>query len=63
VKKAGMMKSKKRFSRKSARPELILIFLLVLVIAAACSGGETEPVDTELTEVSGPALIMFYTDN
>ena len=44
-------------------PRLIALALLILVIAGACSSGDSnESVDTP-TEVAGPALVMFYTDN
>ena len=60
---AGMREKRERFFRPSVRPELILISLLVLVIISACASREAETVDTDSREVSGPALIMFYTDN
>jgi hypothetical protein len=44
-------------------PKLIALALLVLVVASACTGGTlSESVDGP-TEVAGPALVMFYTDN
>ena len=44
-------------------PRLIALALLILVTAVACaSDGSNESVDGP-TEVAGPALVMFYTDN
>ena len=44
-------------------PKLIALALLILIVAGACSGGSSnEPVGGP-TEVAGPALVMFYTDN
>ena len=44
-------------------PKLIALALLILVVAGACaSDGSDEPIDGP-TEVAGPALVMFYTDN
>jgi hypothetical protein len=44
-------------------PKLIALALLILVGVGACSGGSSnEPVGGP-TEVAGPALVMFYTDN
>lgn len=42
---------------------LISLALLLVLVTAACSGaGSDESGDTP-TEVSGPALVMFYTDS
>jgi hypothetical protein len=44
-------------------PRFIALALLILVAAVACAGdGSNESVDGP-TEVTGPALVMFYTDN
>jgi hypothetical protein len=44
-------------------PKLIALALLILVVAGACaSGSSNESIDGP-TEVAGPALVMFYTDN
>jgi len=44
-------------------PKLIALALLILVVTGACSNGSSnEPVGGP-TEVAGPALVMFYTDN
>jgi hypothetical protein len=40
---------------------LITLALLLLVAVAACSTGSSD--DVESVEISGPALVMFYTDN
>ena len=42
---------------------LIVLTLLILFAASACvSSGSNEPLEGP-TEVAGPALVMFYTDN
>ena len=44
-------------------PKLLVLALLVVVFANACAkGSSNEPVGAP-TEVAGPALVMFYTDN
>jgi hypothetical protein len=44
-------------------PKLIAIVFLIVVLAAACSGGVSNESDSGPAEVAGPALVMFYTDN
>lgn len=41
------------------KPILSLLLLLPLSLLAACAGDQ----DTAVPVVSGPALLMFYTDN
>jgi hypothetical protein len=42
--------------------KLFALALLILVAAIACTGG-SDDTDSESAEVTGPALVMFYTDN
>ena len=42
---------------------LIALAILLLVITAACSGNDADESGDTPDEVSGPALVMFYTDN
>ncbi len=44
-------------------PKIIALALLILVVAGACSGGSANEAVDSPTEVTGPALVMFYTDN
>ena len=39
------------------------LVLFVLVITAACSGGDSNELVDGPAEVTGPAMVMFYTDN
>jgi uncharacterized protein YcfL len=39
----------------------LLFIILVLPLLAACSSNKTE--DAVSTQLSGPSLVMFYTDN
>ena len=41
---------------------LLALALLVLAIAVACSSGNADESGNN-PEVTGPALVMFYTDN
>ncbi len=41
---------------------LALLGLLVLALTAACAGN-TQTEDPEVPEITGPALVLFYTDN
>ena len=43
--------------------KLIAMALLMLVVAVACSSGDSNASVDKPTEVAGPALVMFYTDN
>jgi len=42
---------------------LIPLIGLILALTAACADGEADETGTEETNVEGPALVMFYTDN
>ena len=42
---------------------MIALFLLLLTIITACSGSRTNESTEASSEVAGPALVMFYTDN
>jgi hypothetical protein len=44
-------------------PKLIALALLILIVAGACSGDNSSEPFNGPTEVAGPALVMFYTDN
>jgi hypothetical protein len=43
--------------------KLISLFVLLLVISAACSSNGSDEIGGEKVNVDGPALVMFYTDN
>ncbi len=42
---------------------LIALGMLLLLITVACSSAGSDELDSGPTEVAGPALVMFYTDN
>ena len=42
---------------------LIPLIVLILAITAACADGDSDEAGAEVTNVIGPALVMFYTDN
>ncbi len=42
---------------------LIASAILLLVVTVACSGSNEGESENPPVEVSGPALVMFYTDN
>jgi len=44
-------------------PKLIALAVLILVAAVACTGGGSDGSGSRPAEVTGPALVMFYTDN
>lgn len=42
---------------------LIALAIVLLVVTAACSGAGSDESGDAPTELTGPALVMFYTDN
>ncbi len=42
---------------------LIPLIVLILSLTAACADSDSGEAGTEETNVEGPALVMFYTDN
>ena len=43
--------------------QLITLVLLMMVVTVACGTRFSNETATGSTEVTGPALVMFYTDN
>ena len=44
-------------------PRFVALALLILVAAVACASDGSDESINGPTEVAGPALVMFYTDN
>ncbi len=44
-------------------PGFIALFLSLMFIVSACSDSRTNKATEASTDLAGPALVMFYTDN
>jgi len=44
-------------------PGMIALFLSLMIIVTACSGSRTNDSTETSSDLVGPALVMFYTDN
>jgi hypothetical protein len=42
---------------------LIVLAILIIAAVAACTGDDAKETGSEAVDVTGPALVMFYTDN
>ena len=43
--------------------KVIVLIVIILALASACANGGADEARSEETNVEGPALVMFYTDN